>query len=183
MLSWGPGCARQRQRIGAVGNRNYLRQAAHMSSRRLVLDHIDLYYPHTPAMTDVPLEDIIGTLAEMRRSGLIRHIGMSDVSAEQLRTAMAITPIAAAHRAAPCQIAMAWQLHRGPHVLPIPGTTGVRHLEENLVAGRIRLRSDEVDAIAALVPEAHCRPEFHPRGRPSGTWCALGPVNTTGAFR
>ncbi|MFC0602466.1 aldo/keto reductase [Streptomyces palmae] len=81
--------------LGAVGNRNYLRQAAHMSARRLGLDHLDLYYLHTSAMTDVPFEDIVGTLADMRRSGLIRHIGLSNINADQLRTALTITDIAA----------------------------------------------------------------------------------------
>lgn len=81
--------------LGAVGNQNYLRQAAHMSARRLGRDHLDPYYLHTPAMTDVPFEDVVGTLADMRRSGLIRHIGLSHITADQLRTAMAITDIAA----------------------------------------------------------------------------------------
>jgi pyridoxine 4-dehydrogenase len=81
--------------MGAVGNPHYLRHAAYMSARRLGLDHIDLYYLHTPTMTDAPFEEIVGTLAGMRQDGLIRHIGLSNVSAEQLRTAMSITDIAA----------------------------------------------------------------------------------------
>jgi pyridoxine 4-dehydrogenase len=81
--------------MGAVGNRHYLRQAAYMSARRLGLDHIDLYYLHTPTMTDSPFEEIIETLADMRQDGLIRHIGLSNVSAEQLRTVLSITDIAA----------------------------------------------------------------------------------------
>ncbi|MGW3230852.1 aldo/keto reductase [Kitasatospora sp. NPDC001095] len=193
--------------LGAVGNRNYLRQAAHMSARRLGQDHIDLYYLHTPAMTDVPFEDIVATLADMRRSGLIRHIGLSNVSAGQLRTALAVTdiaavtvqynvavrenaavrrsaeeagivfspwhpgglpgegegdlfhaviaPIAAAHHATPRQIALAWQLHRGPRTLSIPGTTSIRHLQENTDAGHIQLDAEEVEAITTLVPEEH----------------------------
>jgi pyridoxine 4-dehydrogenase len=81
--------------MGAVGNREYLRQAAYMSMRRLGLDCIDLYYLHTPTMTDVPFEQIVETLAGMRQDGLIRHIGLSNVSVEQLRTASTITEIAA----------------------------------------------------------------------------------------
>jgi aryl-alcohol dehydrogenase-like predicted oxidoreductase len=81
--------------MGAVGNRLYLRQAAYTSLRRLGLDRIDLYYLHTPTMTDAPFEEIMETLAGIRRDGLIRHIGLSNVSADQLRTAMSITDIAA----------------------------------------------------------------------------------------
>src|SRR3984885_1085408 len=49
--------------MSAVGNKYYLRQAALMSMRRLGLDHIDLYYLHTPTAIDVPFEEQIGTLA------------------------------------------------------------------------------------------------------------------------
>lgn len=191
--------------LGAVGNRLYLRQAAYMSMRRLGLERIDLYYLHTPTMTDAPFEEIVETLASMRQDGLIRHIGLSNVSAEQLRTAMSITdiaavtvhynvavrlgaavrqiadeagivfspwhpgaipggeqgepfhavidPIAAQHDATPQQIALAWQLHRTPQALPIPGTTSMEHLRENLAAAHIALTHDEVQAITALVPE------------------------------
>src|SRR6201994_1705592 len=68
--------------VGAVGNRFYLRQAAYMSARRLGLERIDLYYLHTPTMTDAPFEEIVETLAGMCQDGLIRHIGLSNVSAE-----------------------------------------------------------------------------------------------------
>ncbi|RMI28973.1 aldo/keto reductase [Nocardia stercoris] len=188
--------------LGAVGNRNYLRQAAYLSARRLGLDHLDLYYLHTPTMTDAPFEEMIATLAQLRQDGLIRHIGLSNVSGDQLRTALAITeiaavtvhyniaerggaavgqiarstgivfspwhpgviprdenaravidPIAAEHHATARQIALAWQLHRGEHTLPIPGTTSIEHLEDNIAAGRIALSPTEVAAITALAAE------------------------------
>ncbi len=191
--------------MSAVGNKYYLRQSAYMSMRRLGLDHIDLYYLHTPTMTDVPFAEIIETLADMRRDGLIGHIGLSNVSADQLRTALSITgiaavtvhyniavrlgaavralaaehaivfspwhpgavpggtegepfhriidPIAARYDATPQQVALAWQLHRTPNALPIPGTTSVRHLRENLAATHIRLTEEEIGAITALAPE------------------------------
>ena len=81
--------------MDAVGNRAYLRQSAYMSLRRLGLDVIDLYYLHTPTMTDVPFEQTVETLAGLKQSGLIRHIGLSNVSAEQLRVALSITDVAA----------------------------------------------------------------------------------------
>jgi aryl-alcohol dehydrogenase-like predicted oxidoreductase len=46
-------------------------------------------------MTDAPFEEIVETLAGMRQDGLIRHIGLSNVSADQLRTALSITDVAA----------------------------------------------------------------------------------------
>src|SRR4051812_48524315 len=80
--------------MGASGSKWYLRQAVYMSMRRLGLDHIDLYYLHTPAFTDAPFDEAIETLAGMKADGLVRHIGLSNVSADQLRTPMSVTDIA-----------------------------------------------------------------------------------------
>src|SRR5256885_9829730 len=66
-----------------------------MSMRCLGLDHIDLYYLHIPAFTDAPFEEAIETLAGMKADGLVRHIGLSNISADQLRTATSVTEIAA----------------------------------------------------------------------------------------
>ncbi|MEK8052290.1 aldo/keto reductase [Ideonella sp. DXS22W] len=55
----------------------------------------------------------------------------------------------------PAQLAMAWLLHRGPHVLPIPGTTSVEHLHENLGAASVRLSADLIARLDALfAPQA-----------------------------
>ena len=192
--------------MGSTGSKLYLRQAAYMSMRRLGLDHIDLYYLHTGAFTDTPFEETVETLAGMKADGLIRHVGLSNVTADQLRTAMSITdiaavtvhynvsvrlgaavreiaeeagmvfspwhpgaipdgldgepfhavidPIAAKHDVTPQQIALVWQLHRTATALPIPGTTSIAHLHDNLAAARINLSQEEVDVITALVPEA-----------------------------
>jgi pyridoxine 4-dehydrogenase len=53
------------------------------------------------------------------------------------------------HHASPGQLALAWLLARSPVMLPIPGTSSVAHLEENLAAAAIRLRPEEVEALAA----------------------------------
>src|SRR5947209_605823 len=58
--------------------------------------------------------------------------------------------IAQAHDAAPAQIALAWLLKRSPVMLPIPGTSSVAHLEENMAAARIELSDDEFKEIDAL---------------------------------
>jgi pyridoxine 4-dehydrogenase len=81
--------------LGAVGNPNYLRQSAHMSARRLGVEQIDLYYLHSGTATDVPFADQVATLAELREQGLIRHIGLSNVTLEQFHAARQIVEIAA----------------------------------------------------------------------------------------
>ena len=52
------------------------------------------------------------------------------------------------------QLALAWVLHRGEHVVPIPGTKRVSYLEENLAAADVRLSDEEVQAIAEAIPSA-----------------------------
>jgi aryl-alcohol dehydrogenase-like predicted oxidoreductase len=56
--------------------------------------------------------------------------------------------VAKAHDATPSQIALAWLLKRSPVMLPIPGTSKVAHLEENVVAVNIELSDEQVDALA-----------------------------------
>jgi len=51
--------------------------------------------------------------------------------------------VAQEHRASPTQIALAWLLHRSPNILPIPGTSSIEHLEQNVAAGSIRLTKEE----------------------------------------
>jgi len=78
-----------------VGNPNYLRQSAHLSARRLGVDQLDLCYLHSGRATDAPFEEQVATLAALRHEGLIRHIGLSNVTLDQLRTAQSIVDIAA----------------------------------------------------------------------------------------
>jgi aryl-alcohol dehydrogenase-like predicted oxidoreductase len=58
--------------------------------------------------------------------------------------------ISKAHRATPGQIALAWMLKRSPVMLPIPGTSQVRHLEENVAAAQIQLSAEEFKTLDAL---------------------------------
>ncbi|MFW0786086.1 oxidoreductase [Gordonia sp. CPCC 206044] len=55
-----------------------------------------------------------------------------------------IATVAAAHDATPAQIRLAWTLHRGPHVLAIPGTGNPKHVEENIAAAGLRLSADDL---------------------------------------
>lgn len=139
------------------------------------------------------------TLAQLQSEGKIRHVGLSNVSVEQLGTARGIVPIASlqnrynlmdrssedvlnvserggmgfipwfplatgdvarksgpladiarAHGAAPAQIALAWLLRRSPVMLPIPGTSSVQHLEENMEAARVQLSDEEFQQLDHL---------------------------------
>ncbi|MFF3248400.1 aldo/keto reductase [Streptomyces sp. NPDC002870] len=78
-----------------IGNRNYLRQCVYMSVRRLGAEQVDLYYLHSGYAKDASFEDQVGTLDAMRREGMIRHIGLSNVTTDQLRAAREIVDIAA----------------------------------------------------------------------------------------
>ncbi|WP_405842073.1 aldo/keto reductase [Streptomyces sp. NBC_01518] len=81
--------------LDAVGNRNYLRQSAQLSARRLGVEQIDLYYLHSGRATDAPFEEQVATLAELRDEGVIGAIGLSNVTVEQFEAARAIVDIAA----------------------------------------------------------------------------------------
>ena len=74
------------------GRPEHLRQACEGSLRRLRSDQIALYQFHRPD-PDVPLEDSIGALVELKDEGKIRHIGLSNVNEDQLRRAQAMTAI------------------------------------------------------------------------------------------
>src|SRR4051794_12276197 len=75
-----------------LGRPEYLRQQAEMSLRRLGLERIDLFQLHR-VDPQVPFEDQLGALTELQQEGKIRHIGLSQVSVDQIRQARAITPI------------------------------------------------------------------------------------------
>lgn len=58
--------------------------------------------------------------------------------------------IAQTHRASLTQIALAWLLHRSPNILPIPGTSSIEHLEQNVAAGSIRLTKEECEELSGV---------------------------------
>ncbi|MGJ5751180.1 aryl-alcohol dehydrogenase-like predicted oxidoreductase [Streptomyces puniciscabiei] len=72
----------------------YIRQAVEASLRRLDVDVIDLYYMHRRD-PEVPIEETVGTMAELVREGKVKHLGLSEVTADELRAAHAVHPIAA----------------------------------------------------------------------------------------
>ncbi|MBF6075936.1 aldo/keto reductase [Nocardia beijingensis] len=185
-----------------VARPEYLRQQAELSLRHLGVDRIDLYQLHR-IDPQVPLADQLGELVALQQEGKIRHIGLSQVTVEQLRQARELAtivsvqnlynlanradedvlnyaerenigfipwfPIAtgelaapggplaaisAEHGATPAQLALAWLLRRSPVVLPIPGTSSVAHVEENIAAARIELTDAEFEALSAATGSA-----------------------------
>jgi aryl-alcohol dehydrogenase-like predicted oxidoreductase len=215
------------------GSPEYVRAACEASLRRLGVEHIDLYYQHR-VDPNTPIEDTVGAMAELVAQGKVRHIGLSEASAETIRRAHAVHPItavqtefslwtrdveaeilptlqelgialvaysplgrgflsgrfsspeeldegdfrrygprftgenlkenlklaervkelAAEKGVTPGQLALAWVLHRGEHVVPIPGTKRVAYLEENVAAANVELSEQEVERISEAVPAA-----------------------------
>jgi aryl-alcohol dehydrogenase-like predicted oxidoreductase len=209
----------------------YAKRAVEASLKRLGVDHIDLYYMHR-RNPDVPIEDTIGGLAELVEAGKIRHIGLSEVSADTLRAACAVHPITALQSewslftrgieaeivptarelgvgivpyspvgrgfltgtyasvddlaeddfrrfqprfqgdnlaanlelvarvreiaadvgCSPVQLALAWLLHQGDDVVPIPGTKRVKYVEENAAAAEIALSEAQLAALDDALP-------------------------------
>jgi len=178
------------------GRPEKLREACEASLARLRLDRIDLYQLHAPD-PEVPIEESVGELARLRGEGKIRHVGLSNVSLEELDRARRVVPIASVQNryslvdrssedvleacerdglgflpwfplgsgplartgsplervagrtgATPAQVALAWLLAHSPVVLPIPGTSSLTHLEENVGALELQF-SEELAALGA----------------------------------
>jgi pyridoxine 4-dehydrogenase len=173
------------------GRPESLRAACEGSLRRLRVERIDLYQLHS-VDPSVPLEESVGTLAELRQEGKFRHVGLSNVDARQLARAREIVPIvsvqnrynladrhsegvleacerdgiaflpwfplafgelargvgrltdvAFAHGLTRAQVAIAWLLQRSPLMVPIPGTSSLEHLEENIASASVELTETE----------------------------------------
>ncbi|CAM4213967.1 aldo/keto reductase [Kibdelosporangium persicum] len=182
-----------------VGRPEYLKQQAELSLRHLGVERIDLYQLHR-IDPSVPLDEQLGALKELQNEGKIRHIGLSEVSVDEVKAANKIAPIvsvqnlynlgnrsaedvldystannigfipwnplavgalaqetsplakfAKQHDATPSQLALAWLLKRSPVMLPIPGTSTVAHLEDNIAAAGVQLSDDEFEALAKAV--------------------------------
>jgi pyridoxine 4-dehydrogenase len=174
------------------GRPEHLLAACEGSLVRLRLQRIDVYQLHAvdPA---VPFLESLGALVQLRDKGKVRHIGLSNVTAEQLEAARKVVPIvsvqnryslsdrkaepvleacqrlgvaflpwyplaagalsrpggpldavARRHSASASQVALAWLLHHSPVLLPIPGTSSLAHLEENVAAAALSLSDEDV---------------------------------------
>lgn len=216
---------------GVSSRPDYIRQSVEGSLKRLGVDVIDLYYQHR-GDPSVPVEDVIGTLADLVTAGKIRYIGLSEVSAATLEKAHQVHPITAVQSEyslwtrdvetsilttcqrlgigfvaysplgrgfltgairspndlaaddfrrnnprfqgdnfalnlsladavvemarekgiKPSQLALAWVLAQGKHIVPIPGTKRRAYLEENLAALDVELSTQELAALDAVFP-------------------------------
>src|SRR6476661_11023192 len=81
-------------RVGVNGKPAYVRAACDASLQRLGVDHIDLYYQHRVDKT-VPIEETVGAMAELVEEGKVRHLGLSEASAANIRKAHGTHPITA----------------------------------------------------------------------------------------
>ena len=221
----------------------HIAAVAEASLRRLRTDRIDLFYQHRvdPA---VPIEDVVGAMADLVREGKVRFLGLSEASEETIRRAHATHPISAlqseysvwernlepaiipllrelgiglvpfsplgrgfltgtARRAeeypegdyrrgdprfqaanfdanmkgasvvrqlaeekgaTPSQIALAWLLHKGKDLVPIPGTKRRRFLEEDVAAAGLTLSREQMERLdAALPPESVAGDRYNER--------------------
>lgn len=169
------------------GDPSYLRQCVERSLERLRLKRIELWQLHR-IDPKVPREEQFRVIADLQREGLIRHVGLSEVSVEEIEAASrffrvatvqnlynlanrqsegvlaycekqsigfipwyplaagslaepggVLASVAQRLKATPSQVALAWVLKRSPVMLPIPGTSSVKHLDENTAAAHLRL--------------------------------------------
>jgi pyridoxine 4-dehydrogenase len=176
----------------AVGRPEYLRQCCEMSLRRLGVETLDLWQLHR-IDPKVPCAEQFGVMRELQEEGKVRHLGLSEVTVEEIEAAGehfdvatvqnlynlterksegvvehceahgigfipwfplaagrlaepggVVADVAEAHGATTGQVALAWLLARSPVMLPIPGTSSVEHLEENVAAAELELDDDEL---------------------------------------
>lgn len=174
---------------------DYLQRALEGSLKRLKQDRIDLYQLHR-IDPDVPYEKTLEFLQRVQEEGLVKHIGLSEVSVEQVKKAQEYFPVVSVQNkysvdfrtkwepvldycrdneiafipwnpinagnvgaisklqeigdkydASAHQIALAWLLHHAPNILLIPGTSKVKHLEENYKAAEIELSVEDIEEL------------------------------------
>jgi aryl-alcohol dehydrogenase-like predicted oxidoreductase len=228
-------------RQGLNSRPEHIKQVAESSLKRLNIEAIDLFYQHR-VDPDVPIEDVAGAVKELIAEGKVKHFGLSEASANTIRRAHAVQPVAAVQseyslwwrkpeaeviptleelrigfvpysplgrgfltgamsaetklekgdfraglprfspeamqanqafvellksiarekNATPAQIALAWLLARKPWIVPIPGTTKVSRLEENLVAVTLELTGADLEEIERALANVPVEGERYP---------------------
>ncbi len=102
---------------------------------------LDLRRAEESGLMDLCRERGIAFVAYFAISGLRREAAAGREHDARVRR------VARAHGATPAQVRLAWTLHRGPHVLAIPGTANPAHLTQNIAAGALRLTQEELAAL------------------------------------
>src|SRR5580693_2068433 len=178
------------------GRPEHLRSACEGSLRRLRLEQIALYQLHR-IDPEVPAEEQLGTLKQLQAEGKIKHVGLSEVSVQQIQHAQTIVPIVSVQnrysltdrgseavlqycerqklgfipwfplaagklsggespigrvatklKVTPSEVALAWLLARSAVMLPIPGTSSVKHLEENVAAAGLKIDKEKMEELS-----------------------------------
>ncbi|WP_310423223.1 aldo/keto reductase [Mycoplana sp. BE70] len=178
------------------GRPEYLISQARKSLKKIGVEQIDLWQLHR-IDPEVPQDEQFGAVKQLIDEGVIRYVGLSEVSVEQIEAARKTFPVATvqnkynlvnraseavlnyceAHNigfipwyplaagklarpgsvldgiakasgASPSQVALAWVLKRSPVMIPIPGTSRVHHLEENVAAVGIKLSDDDFETLS-----------------------------------
>jgi aryl-alcohol dehydrogenase-like predicted oxidoreductase len=88
------GLSQMRSRGVILNDAVSIRTAAEASLRRLGTDHLDVYYMHRRNL-EVPIEETVAAMAELVKAGKVRHLGLSEVTADELRAAYGVHPISA----------------------------------------------------------------------------------------
>jgi aryl-alcohol dehydrogenase-like predicted oxidoreductase len=226
---------------GVDSRPEHIREVAEASLKRLKTDRIDLLYQHR-VDTEVPIEDVAGTVKELISEGKVKHFGMSEAGVKNIRRAHAVQPVAALQseyslwwrepeqeilptleelgigfvpfsplgkgfltgainettkfdssdfrnlvprfsiearkanqalvdligkiaakkEATPAQIALAWLLAQKPWIVPIPGTTKLHRLEENLGAANVVLTAADIKEIEDAAAHIKIEGERYP---------------------
>jgi aryl-alcohol dehydrogenase-like predicted oxidoreductase len=126
---------------GSRGDAAYVHQAIDESLGRLGTDVVDLYYMHRRDLK-VPIEETVGAMAELVTAGKVRYLGLSEVTADELRAAVAVHPIAAVQSEWSI-----WSRDVEANVVPTAAELGVGFvpyspLGRGFLTGTIRSRAD-----------------------------------------
>ena len=106
--------------INGVNSRpEHVREAVEGSLRRLATDHIDLLYQHR-VDPEVPIEDVIGVMADLARQGKVRFLGLSEAGEKTIRRAHAVHPIAALQS----EYSL-WERNLEPRIIPLLRELGI----------------------------------------------------------
>ena len=129
---------------GTDSRPEHIREAVEGSLRRLATDHIDLLYQHRVDRT-VPIEDVVGTMADLVNEGKVRYLGLSEAGEQTIRRAHAVHPISALQS----EYSL-WERNLEPRIIPLLRELGIglvpfAPLGRGFLTGAVR-RAEEYSA-------------------------------------